>query len=140
MPALDIPYTPRIPVEDDRVFKNYGREIEEMKSGLQRPGSAYALVGGPGMAKSSILKRVERDLLQDSTSDSKPVLVPVYLQLVPPGTGDSNKLRILLRNLMSDVLRDVRRIVPDLEFEDASLRIDRNPRRQTSEEQEDLID
>lgn len=126
--STSIPYTPRVPVEDDRVFKNYHAEIGEIERTLQHPGIAYALVGGPGMAKSSILKRIRRDLLQTSDPEPQPspALVPLYFKLVPPGPSDPNKLRGLFQWMMDQILREARRNVTDLEFETSRLRVNRS--------------
>src|SRR2546423_6595046 len=125
----DIPYTPRIPVEDDRIFKNYRREINEIESSLQQPGIAYALVGGPGMAKSSILKRIKRDLLKTSSSSPNtiPSLIPIYLKLVTPNFAEPKKLRALCQQIMDQILAKAHRNVHNLEFENNRLRIHRLP-------------
>ncbi len=121
------PYTPGEPVEDDKVFKNYNRVIETIKTRLRNPGSSYAVVGGFRMAKTSVLRRIRRDLLKALSEDAMlaPALIPIYMELRPPGGEDPGRLRHLLCGIMRKTLEEVRRIVPPFSFDDASLRITR---------------
>jgi hypothetical protein len=129
MPHVKTLYTPRTPLEDNYLFKNYSEEIAEIEGDLLRPGAAYALVGGPGMAKSSILKRIKRDLIEQlSTSASRvqPALMPVYIKLTTPlNVTEPLRLRGLLNKMMGAILEELHTVISDLRFDTSRLRITR---------------
>lgn len=129
-PNNKYPYTPRVPLQDNRLFRNYSKIIEEIKERLPAPGISYAIVGGTGMDKSSILKRIERDLLEKHnalTSDGHLKLIPVYLRLPNPHLHGAITPRILFKRLMSRLIEEIRRLPIDIEIPAVGLRIDHSP-------------
>src|SRR5215213_8568267 len=138
MQPLNTLYTPGVPLEDDGLFKNYQVEIAEIEGDLLRPGSAYALVGGPGMAKSSILKRIKRDLIAQQgslTSRVDPVLIPAYIRLLAPyKPNEPVRLRPLLKIMMQVIQEELHAAVKDLSIDGSRLRILRSPASDSVEE------
>lgn len=143
MRPLNKLYTPRAPLDDDDLFKNYRAEIAEIEEDLLRPGAAYAIVGGPGMAKSSILKRIKRDLIeQHSTSASsvQPALMPVYIKLTTPlNVNEPLRLRSLLNNMMGAILDELHIVISDFRFDTSRLRISRLSSNNPEQDHEDFF-
>lgn len=102
----EIPYTPWSPIEDDAMFTDQEVVIDQISRIIRRPPTqrcSCAIIGGPGMGKTSILKCSKRTLLREfsqAADSGRPRLVPVYLELEAPQDGDSSPLRTLFKQMI----------------------------------------
>jgi AAA+ ATPase superfamily predicted ATPase len=76
------PYDFDKPVEDPAMFFGRTAEIKEIINGLSSPtGVSFALYGGRRMGKTSLLRQIERRLLERVKTPETPKIIPLYIDL-----------------------------------------------------------
>jgi class 3 adenylate cyclase len=76
------PYDYDRPVDDPSMFFGRLAVVKEITDGICSPnGISYALYGGRRMGKSSVLRQIERSLVERLQADSVPKIIPVYIDL-----------------------------------------------------------
>jgi hypothetical protein len=102
------PYSPGKPVEYDGQFIDREQVISQVKRCLGN-GKSCAIIGGMGMGKSSVLKRVKRIFYETSAPRTldrfSPVIVPVYFK---PDLRKSSTLRSVYAQLVDDTSSQIK--------------------------------
>lgn len=124
-----IPYTPWHPIEDDAMFQNQEATISRVLRIVHRPVGqrrCCAIIGGPGMGKSSILKHIKRGILAGKFHHyailHETTIIPIYIDLHGWAQTEDNQLRTLLKRIIVSIKQELIRYVQQvLQTETADL-------------------